>query len=392
LATLLGIKCGAFMSADADTFSTDLGCAHGHPDAGSFQLYSRGRFLLIDPGYTYFKKTANHNTLLVKGRGQLGEDEPWFAAAEALVFGHQPRILETRSAARYHYILADLAPAYHPALGLHKAIRHLLFLKPDLLLVADELTVDNHGVLYSFPADTLETEGALQLQSGYLAGTHGRASFNFTGAARKYDIAVSYLDNAPNTGNYTLLVDGDTASAWQDTVEITDTHLEIIPRVDLKTGSRVSFSAEPMGEGARLVKIMVYSPDASAERDVSWLLNFDPATRIERVSTRIEAKGQGISLDVYPLAPDQRNHNWSLHPVKTGTQFEQTLQLEIKPVFSDSSSTLLNLLHIRRENVSALEWLRGDLNGSLARVRWYEHGQPRELSLDLQSHAVTVLP
>jgi len=392
LAMLVGIKCGPFLGAGADTFGFDLGAAHGHPDAGSFQLYSRGRFALIDPGYTYFKRTANHNTLLVKGRGQLGEDEPWFAAAEALKFGHHPRIVETRADPRYHYVLADLAGAYHPALGLHKALRHLLFLKPDLLLVVDELTLDDRGILFSYPADTLETEGPLKLEGGYLTGTRGRASFSFEGPPGQYSLAVSYIDNAPETGSYSVLVDSDTAHTWQDTVEITDTHLELVPQVKLITGSRVTFNADPMGEGARLVKLMVYSPDIPAAREANWLLNFEPSARLERVFASIEAKLDGLTLDVYPLAPVQRNHDWGLHPVKTGSQYTQTMQLVIRPVFTDSSVTLVNFLHLRAGEAPALEWLRGELAGSLAQVRWYERGQPRSVTLDLQSHKVTILP
>ena len=202
-ATMIGIKCGPFMGKTQTAVSSyDLGAAHGHPDAGSFQLYSHGCFLAIDPGYTYFKSAANHNTLLVKGVGQLGGQEHWFAAAEAIRYRHMPRIVESRDSGDHAYVLADLAPSYHPALGLKKALRHFLFLKPDLLLIADQITLDNRGAVFNFPADSLELTGAFRHDQGYVVGTQGQASFTFEGPSGEYAIAASYLDNFPRLLQY----------------------------------------------------------------------------------------------------------------------------------------------------------------------------------------------
>ncbi len=206
-ATMIGFKCGPFLGkAQADSAAFDLGSAHGHPDAGSLQIFHRGEFLSIDPGYTYFKRTADHSTLLVKGHGQLGEDEPWFAAGEALHYRHHPEILETRSDSGYHYVKADLAPAYHPHLGLRKLMRHLVFLPPDLLLVADEIELDEQGVLYSWPADSLETEEGLRHEGGYVVGETGRAGVSFPGESGQYTVASQLPRQCP--GQRLLLPDG----------------------------------------------------------------------------------------------------------------------------------------------------------------------------------------
>ncbi|MFC1614690.1 DUF4962 domain-containing protein [Gemmatimonadota bacterium] len=390
-AVMIGIKCGSFMGrARSQDTIYDLGCAHGHPDAGSFQIYAYGRFLAVDPLYTYFKRSANHNTLLVRNRGQLGEDSQWFAAAEALYFKHYPTVVETRSTSEYDYVLTDMAPAYHPALGLKRALRHFLFIKPDLLLVADELTLDQHGVLFSYPADTLRLGGALKFDSGYVIGTRGRAEIIFDGPRGVYDIAVNYLDNAPRTGSYALLVDGDTVKTWQDTVLFTDDHLEVAQGIRLADSSSISFCAEPMGEGARLTKIMVYSSEVRAGRDVQWLLHCDPETEFSRRFTRIEAASGPVGLDIYPLAPAQRNHQWNLHQVKQGSQMKQTQRLVIKPVFTDSSSTMLTLLHMRKSDSPTLEWLRGYLFRDIATVTWGRNRKTTALTFNLKTREIEI--
>jgi len=387
--TMIGIKCGPFMGKAQTIISAyDLGAAHGHPDAGSFQLYSHGRFLAIDPGYTYFKKTVNHNTLIVKGMGQLGDEEPWFAAAEAIRFRHLPRIVESRSTGDYDYVLADLAPAYHPALGLKKALRHFLFLKPDLLLIVDQITLDNQGVVFSYPADSLKLTGALRHDGGYVVGTRGQAFFNFEGSAGEYSIAASYIDNSPLSGSYNIFVGNDTVHSWQDTVEITDTHLEITPEVELSSGSRIFFNAEPMGKGARLIKLSLYGPEIPAERDVRWLLHFEPEAVIQRHVTRIEGSVGDVSLDIYPLAPPHRNHDWGKHRVIEGLHFKETVRLEIRPVFTDSSTTMLTLLHARQKSVPAINWLSGDIYGNKARLRWYRNNKSFVLDFDLEKRVV----
>ncbi len=388
-AVLIGIKCGPFMgrARSMDT-EYDLGCAHGHPDAGSFQVYAYGRFLALDPMYTHFKRTANHNTLLIKNQGQLGEEEQWFAAAEALYFKHFPGIIESRSTEEFDYVLADLAPAYHPALGLSRALRHFLFVKPDILLITDELTLNERGVLFSYPADTLELGGTLKFESGYVVGTRGSAGILFQGPPAVYDISLSYLDNAPRTGSYALLVDGDTVHLWQDTVEITDTHLEVTEDVRLANNSSISFCADPMGQGAKLIKITLCSREVRTPRDIQWLLHFEPEAELKRYFTRIEAALGSVCMDVYPLAPPQRKHQWDLYQIKEGSRMKQTRRLLISPLFADSSVTMVNLLHARKSDTPSLEWLRGDLYRNIVTVRWIRDRKTTVLTFNLESREI----
>ncbi len=392
-ATMIAFKSGAFMGdSNAEEAVFDLGAAHGHPDAGSFQLYSHGRFLLIDPGYTYFKSTANHNTLLVKGQGQLGEGEVWFAGAESIVYGHRPRVLETLSTTGYDYMLADIAAAYHPALGLSKALRHLLFVKPDIVLLIDELALNDTGVLHSWPADTLELTGLLRQEGGYVVGSRGSAGAAFQGTAGEYTIGISYIDNYPGTGSYSLLVDGEKIYGWKNQVGGTDTHLELIDAVRLESGSKISVAADPMGRDSRIVKITAHSDRIRQERSVAWLAHFEPTVKLERKYTWIEADTGELIVDIHPLAPEHRSHDWGLHQVKGARQIEKTMRLKIEPSFTDSATTMMNMLYIRPRGSRPLQWVRAGITGRTATVRYHRDQRLHTIKLNLDTREITLEP
>ena len=77
-ATMVGVLCGPFQGHRMRRLADkDMGAAHRHPDNGAFQVCAGGTYLTVDPGYEYLKSTANHNTILVDGRGQTGEGNTW---------------------------------------------------------------------------------------------------------------------------------------------------------------------------------------------------------------------------------------------------------------------------------------------------------------------------
>ena len=63
---------------DADNLYLHFTCRsgqtgfHSHPDRNSFTLYHRGNPLLVDQGYSYWKNSEEHNTLLVTPSGRIG--------------------------------------------------------------------------------------------------------------------------------------------------------------------------------------------------------------------------------------------------------------------------------------------------------------------------------
>lgn len=139
-AMLLGFKCTSNHTKHVKKAfpGRDLGVSHAHPDAASFQVYAFGEWLATDPGYSVFKVTQEHNTIMVNGVGQLGGEWQWFEGKET-VSAEPCEITKFETTGDYDYIRADASGIYKPAAGLTRFIRHLVYLKPHDLLVVDEL-------------------------------------------------------------------------------------------------------------------------------------------------------------------------------------------------------------------------------------------------------------
>ena len=140
--SLVVFKCGPFIGHNAmGKFSYDPGGGHVHPDANHFVLFGGGQWLIRDDGY-HPKWTGDHNTLLVNGRGQLGEGAEWFRGSEALAQKSLPKVVRVVSTAGIDQIAGDATEAYPKNLGLRRFIRYVVFVKPDVLLVADDILLD----------------------------------------------------------------------------------------------------------------------------------------------------------------------------------------------------------------------------------------------------------
>ena len=141
--SLVVFKCGPYIGHKAvREMPYDAASAHHvHPDANHFILYGGGEFLIRDDGY-HAKWTEQHNTLLIDGKGQLGESGIWFDGSEAHRLKAQPRIVRSISTPELDHLTGEAQEAYSPALGLKRFIRHLLFLKPDVLIVADDIELN----------------------------------------------------------------------------------------------------------------------------------------------------------------------------------------------------------------------------------------------------------
>ncbi len=139
-ATMLGFKCTPNHTEHTKKAfpGRDLGTGHAHPDAASFQVYAFGEWMAIDSGYSVWKLTAEHNTVLVNGQGQLGGDSMWFDGRKTLT-AEPCAITHVESNGRFDYMRADASGIYLPQAGLERFIRHVVFLKPHDMLIIDEL-------------------------------------------------------------------------------------------------------------------------------------------------------------------------------------------------------------------------------------------------------------
>jgi len=154
-AVMVGFRCGPFHGHKLQSYydrMTDLGWkfqrlggGHCHPDINSFQIYAYGKWLAIDPGYERPKRTKNHSTILVNGSGQLGDtsvtgrDYGWFDREAVVAAKAKSRIIKTESNPVYDYVVGDAENIYPQSTGLEKFLRHLVFIKPDIIVVVDEL-------------------------------------------------------------------------------------------------------------------------------------------------------------------------------------------------------------------------------------------------------------
>lgn len=140
--SLVVFKCGPPLGHEAAaTLGYDAGAGHVHPDANHFVVFADGEWQVRDDGYLS-KATSQHNTLLVDGRGQVGEGSMWFQGADALKAGALPKILRAGSTPQLDYIIGDATTAYPASSGLKRYVRRLLFLKPDVLIVVDDIATD----------------------------------------------------------------------------------------------------------------------------------------------------------------------------------------------------------------------------------------------------------
>lgn len=141
--SLLSVRCGpdighkAHRLNQSDPFE-DWGGGHVHPDVNHINLFGCGEWLLRDDGYS-FKLTSNHSTLLIDGKGQAGENEVWFSSEKAYREGGCPAILSAKEDGGAVHVACDGTGAYPKAANLKKFIRHLVYLKPNILFVVDEV-------------------------------------------------------------------------------------------------------------------------------------------------------------------------------------------------------------------------------------------------------------
>jgi len=166
--SLVVFKCGPHLGHEAlEKFTYDPGGGHVHPDANHFVVFGQGEWLIRDDGYRQ-KFTGQHNTLLVNGRGQLGEGAQWFRGAELIAARARPRILQATSRPDVDEMLGDATAIYPAELGLERFQRRLLFIKPNVLLVVDDLATQQPAdlELRFFPESATQRQGPAFVAQG----------------------------------------------------------------------------------------------------------------------------------------------------------------------------------------------------------------------------------
>lgn len=189
---------------------TNLGENHCHPEAGHFCIFGYGDWIVQNDGYTTAKKTSYGNTLLVGGAGQNGEGSSEFTPKQTANEDSgkfDPAIDDTLSYSSpgMDYLVGDADQAYPSASKVTKFRRHLLYLKPDVLVVVDDvaLSVANSLELRFYPGSRSTT----YTQSGSTYKTtrmHSVTNFNVLTAPTQTAVTVKNDSTTQSINCYSL--------------------------------------------------------------------------------------------------------------------------------------------------------------------------------------------
>ena len=165
----VAFKCGLPLGRHAAQVQRNPGGRHVHPDAASLTLVRGKDHILVDDGYTLRKRTSNHSTLLVDGIGQVGEGTKWFDVQACIDADANPEMRFVQFGKDYDWYIADAASAYPEAVGLSQFIRHVLFVRPDVVVIVDELAAVRpvrFELLYQLAGEARQTDQGYEIRSG----------------------------------------------------------------------------------------------------------------------------------------------------------------------------------------------------------------------------------
>lgn len=132
-----------------------LSSGHAHPDAGSFIIWSGGKYLTGDSGYAGVPMTEHHNAVTFDGIGQ-GKEGKGHDAFAGVPYDRLDliKISDVKADDRGLSLTADLTAAYQPEIGVEKFTRRFVFEAPSRFEVEDIVqTRDSKKITAYFHAD-----------------------------------------------------------------------------------------------------------------------------------------------------------------------------------------------------------------------------------------------
>jgi hypothetical protein len=185
----------AFDTFVAETYPWDSPClktgcqlsmGHDHADANTFNLYSGGAWLIAEEARYADHDTSSHNTILIDGDGQYWPRRTERRQPEVFA-GLESRLVETASTPGFDFVVSDATGAYRDTPDLQTFTRHVLFVRPDYLIMLDNLAASE--------AHTYEWVGhftvPVDLEDGWFRGS----------GANGQAIGVRTLSPQPNEVN-----------------------------------------------------------------------------------------------------------------------------------------------------------------------------------------------
>lgn len=147
-----------------------LSSGHAHPDAGSFIIWSKGKYLTGDSGYAGVPMTEHHNTVVIGGSGQgrEGSGHDAFAGASYDTL-NKIKLSDVKLNDTSVSLIADLASAYEPTVGVSAFVRRFTFKAPGEFLIEDSIKTDRPQTITSYlhsDSSIVEKIGGFEFESG----------------------------------------------------------------------------------------------------------------------------------------------------------------------------------------------------------------------------------
>jgi hypothetical protein len=147
-----------------------LSSGHAHPDAGSFIIWSGGRYLTGDSGYAGVPMTEHHNAVVFDGKGQGNEGEGHDAfAGVSYDRMNNIRLTDVSFTNGGLRITADLAAAYEPKLGVERFVRKFSFTQPGEFRIDDDIRMAKPAIITSYlhgDSTIVAREGSFDFEPG----------------------------------------------------------------------------------------------------------------------------------------------------------------------------------------------------------------------------------
>ena len=128
-----------------------LSSGHAHPDAGSFIIWSNGKYLTGDSGYAGVPLTEHHNTITFDGKGQNkeGKGHDVFVGIPYQRL-NKIRISSVTMNSKKVSITADVTAAYEPEIGVKNFTRNFEFNAPNSFIVTDDIETNSPKTITSY--------------------------------------------------------------------------------------------------------------------------------------------------------------------------------------------------------------------------------------------------
>ena len=170
----LFFKCGPYGGYKLNEYRNTnqmhyINVAHNHPDANSFQLFARGTMLATDDTYPNVKLTAPQNTIMVNGKGQLGEGKGWTQPLGKSDMTKLARLVTWKAEGKCAAMEGEAGKSYE---GLARYRRLMLWVEGDYVLLLDDIRAGaDVGVTWILhgPDVVEETKGAVYTLKGATA-------------------------------------------------------------------------------------------------------------------------------------------------------------------------------------------------------------------------------